>query len=64
MRELLAQIDERQAAGREEAARLREQIAQLGEQLAAVEHRLERLEVTRETVLEIAKDSDSGGLEP
>ncbi|MCX5206678.1 hypothetical protein OG897_35405 [Streptomyces sp. NBC_00237] len=64
MRELLAQIDERQAAGREEAARLREQIAQLGEQLAAVEHRLERLEVTRETVLEIAEDSDSGGLEP
>ncbi|GHC89502.1 hypothetical protein [Streptomyces flavofungini] len=64
MRELLAQIDERQAAGREEAARLREQITQLGEQLAALEHRLERLEITRETVLEIAEDSDPGGLEP
>lgn len=29
-----------------------------------MEHRLERLETTRETVLEIAEDSDSGGLEP
>ncbi|MFE7077396.1 hypothetical protein ACFU96_45685 [Streptomyces sp. NPDC057620] len=66
MRELLARIDELQAAGREEAARLREQIARLSEQLAAVEHRLQRLEVTRETVLEIAEDSDSdpGGPEP
>jgi hypothetical protein len=64
MRELLAQIDERQAAGREEAARLREQITQLSEQLAVMEHRLERLEITRETVLEIAEDSDPGGSEP
>ncbi|CCK32843.1 hypothetical protein BN159_8465 [Streptomyces davaonensis JCM 4913] len=64
MRELLAQIDERQAVGRKEAARLREQIAQLSEQLTAVEHRLERLEITRETVLEIAEDSDHGGPEP
>ncbi|MFE7115537.1 hypothetical protein ACFU99_08955 [Streptomyces sp. NPDC057654] len=66
MRELLARIDDRQAAGREEVARLREQITKLSEQLAAVEHRLERLEIARETVLEIAEDSDSesGGAAP
>lgn len=56
MRELLARIDERQAASCEEAVRLREQITRLGEQLAAVEHRVE-------TILEIAEDSDSDGSE-
>ncbi|WP_369185410.1 hypothetical protein [Streptomyces sp. Y1] len=41
----------RKAVNRDEAARLREQIAQLGRQLATVEHQLERLEITRKTVL-------------
>ncbi|MCX4974997.1 hypothetical protein [Streptomyces sp. NBC_00620] len=64
MRELLARIEARQAAAREEADRLREQITRLGEQLTAVEDRLERLAVTRQTVLEIVEDSDPGGPEP
>ncbi|MGV9267600.1 hypothetical protein ACWDRR_23410 [Kitasatospora sp. NPDC003701] len=42
------------AIGCKEAARLREQIAQLSGQLAAAEHRLERPEITRETVLKLA----------
>ncbi|MFC7264813.1 MULTISPECIES: hypothetical protein [Streptomyces] len=32
--------------------------------LATVEHRLERLEITRERVLEIAEDCGSGNLDP
>ncbi|MFF8941832.1 transposase [Streptomyces sp. NPDC014864] len=39
---------------RETAGHLREQIAQLTEQLATAEKTLERLEITRETVLELA----------
>ena len=64
MRELLAKIEARQAAAREEADRLRDQLARLGEQLAAAEDRLERLGITRQTVLEIVEDSDPGGPEP
>jgi hypothetical protein len=58
MRELLEKIDARQSAAHDEADRLREQIAHLTDQLVAAERVLERLQVTRETLLEIASDDD------
>ncbi|MEU3042213.1 MULTISPECIES: hypothetical protein [Streptomyces] len=64
MRDLLARIDARTAAAREEADRLREQITQLTERLSAAERQLERLDITRQTVLELAADSDPGPPEP
>lgn len=47
-----------------EAARPCRQIAQPAEQLIEGERRLERLEIIRATVLEIAEDSNPGGSEP
>ncbi|WP_329316264.1 hypothetical protein OG723_40390 [Streptomyces sp. NBC_01278] len=64
MRELLEQIETRQAAARDLADRLREQITQFAAQLAEAERRLERLEIARETLLEIAQDTDTGDLDP
>lgn len=64
MRELLAQIEARHAAAQEEADRLRRQIDELTEQLAAAEGRLERLNTTRQTVLEIAEENDHPEPEP
>ncbi|MEC4021152.1 hypothetical protein, partial [Streptomyces sp. H27-D2] len=61
MRELLDKIETRQRLIRETTERLREQIAQLGEQLTAAERTLDRLEITRTTVLELAAED---GLPP
>ncbi|WP_331744521.1 hypothetical protein [Streptomyces mirabilis] len=61
MRHLLDKIETRQRLVSETAEQLREQIALLSEQLAAAEHTLERLEITRATVLELA---DEDGLPP
>lgn len=58
MRELLEKIEARQTAAHDEADRLREQIAHLTDQLAATERVLERLQITRETLLEIADGDD------
>ncbi|MFE6848275.1 hypothetical protein [Streptomyces sp. NPDC057686] len=58
MRELLEKIEDRQAAARDEADRLREQIAHLTDRLAGAERVLERLQITRKTLLEIAGDDD------
>ncbi|MEB8339632.1 hypothetical protein [Streptomyces endophyticus] len=63
MQEFLEQIEIREAAGRDLADRLRTQIAELTAQLAAAEQALERLRVTRETILDIAPDVP-GGLAP
>jgi hypothetical protein len=49
---------------RETAERLREQIAKLTGQLAAAERTLERLETTRETVLELATEDGAPPPEP
>lgn len=64
MRSVLDKIEARETAAREEAARLREQIAQLTAQLATAEHSLERLKITRETLLEIAGEHDTASTEP
>ncbi|MEV0633912.1 hypothetical protein AB0I77_02830 [Streptomyces sp. NPDC050619] len=64
MRELLDKIETRQRLVRETAERLREQIAQLTGQLAAAERSLERLETTRETVLELATKDGAPSPEP
>ncbi|WP_259407538.1 hypothetical protein [Streptomyces akebiae] len=56
MRKLLDKIEARQRLVRETAERLREQIAELTGQLAAAEGTSERLETTRETVLELAAE--------
>jgi hypothetical protein len=63
MQEFLEQIEIREAAGRELAEGLRSQIAELTAQLAAAEQALERLKITRETILDIAPDLP-GGLAP
>ncbi|AZP23010.1 hypothetical protein EJC51_47250 [Streptomyces aquilus] len=63
MQEFLEQLEIREAAGRDLADRLRTQIAELTTQLAAAEKALERLRITRETILEIAPDLP-GGLAP
>ncbi|MER5753786.1 hypothetical protein [Streptomyces sp. NPDC002088] len=62
MRELLDKIEARQRLVRETVERLREQITELTEQLASAERTLERLETTRETVLELA--TEDGGPPP
>ncbi|MEV3856935.1 hypothetical protein AB0J38_21715 [Streptomyces sp. NPDC050095] len=63
MQEFLEQIEIREAAGRDLAERLRSQIAELTAQLAAAEQALERLKITRETILDIVPDLP-GGLAP
>jgi len=64
VRQLLDKIETRQRLVRETAERLREQIADLTGQLAAAEHTLERLETTRETVLELATEDGAPPPEP
>lgn len=49
---------------RETAGQLREQIALLTEQLAAAERTLERLDITRATMLELAAEDGSEPPEP
>jgi hypothetical protein len=64
VRELLDKIEARQRLVRETVERLREQIAELTEHLAAAERTLERLETTRETVLELATEDGAPPPEP
>jgi hypothetical protein len=64
MRELLDKIETRQQLVRETAERLREQITLLTEQLAAAEGTLKRLEITRETILELAAEDGTPPPEP
>ncbi|WP_328843434.1 hypothetical protein [Streptomyces sp. NBC_00258] len=64
MRQLLDKIEARQRLVRETAERLRKQIAELTGQLAAAECTLERLETTRETVLELATEDGTPPPEP
>ncbi|MGW0702302.1 hypothetical protein ACWD0A_23895 [Streptomyces sp. NPDC002867] len=64
MRELLDKIDTRQQLVRETAERLREQITLLTEQLGAAEHTLKRLEITRETILELTAEDGFPPPEP
>ncbi|WP_369354751.1 hypothetical protein [Streptomyces sp. cg2] len=64
MRELLDKIETRQRLVRETAERLRAQIAHLTEQLAAAEGTLKRLEITRQTLLELATEDGTPPPEP
>jgi hypothetical protein len=61
MKHLLDKIEVRQQLVRETAGQLREQITLLTEQLAAAERTLERLDITRATMLELAAED---GIEP
>ncbi|MEU1288011.1 hypothetical protein [Kitasatospora sp. NPDC005856] len=61
MRELLDKVESRQRLVRETAEQLRERIARLTEQLNAAEDTLKRLEITRETILELAAED---GIQP
>jgi hypothetical protein len=61
MKHLLDRIEARQQLIRETAGHLREQIALLTEQLTAAERTLERLDITRATMLELAAED---GIEP
>ncbi|MGW1871636.1 hypothetical protein ACWCPS_39780 [Streptomyces mauvecolor] len=61
MKELLDKIEARQQLVRETAGQLREQITLLSEQLADAERTLERRQITRETMLELAAED---GIEP
>lgn len=63
MHQFLEQIEIHEAAGRDLADKLRTQIAELTARLEAAEQALERLRITRETILEIAPDLP-GGLDP
>ncbi|WP_394427180.1 hypothetical protein [Streptomyces sp. SGAir0957] len=63
MHQFLEQLEIREAAARDLADKLRAQIAELTAQLQATEAALQRLRITRETILEIAPDLP-GGLEP
>src|SRR6266702_4720894 len=53
MGSLMAELEAREAAARGRAEALRERIAELTQQLAAEEELLERLGITRQTVVEI-----------
>ncbi|KIZ17052.1 hypothetical protein [Streptomyces natalensis] len=64
MKHLLDKIEARQQLVRETAGQLREQIALLTEQLAAAERTLERLDITRETMLELASEDGTEPPEP
>ncbi|KOU33766.1 hypothetical protein ADK54_41640 [Streptomyces sp. WM6378] len=57
-------IEARQQLIRETAGHLREQIALLTEQLTATERTLERLDITREAMLELAAEDDIEASEP
>jgi hypothetical protein len=58
VRDLPAAISERETAVRAEATRLRAEISRLDGQLTTAEHALERLQITRETVLELTGTPD------
>jgi hypothetical protein len=64
MRELLEKIEARRVQVGQSIARLREEITELEGRLAAAEQAAHRLEITRETVLELAGDGDTGPVEP
>ncbi|GGU95874.1 hypothetical protein GCM10010211_73730 [Streptomyces albospinus] len=64
MRELLDKIETRQLLIRETAEQLREQIARIAEQLTAAEATLRRLEITRETIVELAAEDGVPPPEP
>ncbi|MER6046612.1 hypothetical protein ABT168_03925 [Streptomyces sp. NPDC001793] len=64
MRELLDKIETRQQFVRETVERLRDQISCLTDQLAAAEVTLKRLEITRETILELATEDGTPPPEP
>ncbi|MFH8681099.1 hypothetical protein [Streptomyces lydicus] len=64
MKHLLDKIEARQQPVRETAGQLREQIGLLTEQLAAAERTPERLDITRETMLELAAEDGIEPLEP
>ncbi|NNN33412.1 hypothetical protein HLK59_24220 [Streptomyces sp. S3(2020)] len=64
MRELLDKIEARQRLVPETAEKLRERIAERTGQLTAAERTLERLETTRETVLELAAEDGTPPPEP
>src|SRR6266702_3941916 len=53
MGSLMAELEAREAAARGRAEALRERIAELTQQLASEEELLERLGITRQTVVEI-----------
>ncbi|MFF4225179.1 hypothetical protein ACFYZH_20295 [Streptomyces abikoensis] len=61
MKRLLDKIETRQKLVHETADRLRERITELSQQLVTAEQALERLEITRETILELAAED---GTEP
>ncbi|MGW0723694.1 hypothetical protein [Streptomyces mirabilis] len=64
VRQLLDKVEIRQRLVRETVERLREQMAELTEQLAATEHTLERREISRKTVLELATEDGVPPPEP
>jgi hypothetical protein len=64
MDSLLQRLEEREAAARGQVERLRAQIAALSAQLAAEEQALSRLSITRQTVLSVLGDDDTGVAEP
>ncbi|WP_405747541.1 hypothetical protein OG422_30555 [Streptomyces sp. NBC_01525] len=64
MKHLLDKIETRQKLVRETAGQLREQITGLSVQLATAERTLERLEITRETLLELAAEDNAEPPEP
>ncbi|MFP3987100.1 hypothetical protein U9R90_06260 [Streptomyces sp. E11-3] len=64
MKRLLDKLEARQQLVRETAGQLREQITLLTEQLAATERTLQRLEITRETMLELASEDGTEPPEP
>ncbi|ABD11410.1 hypothetical protein [Frankia casuarinae] len=64
VREVLEQIEARRARAGRAVEKLREEIARLTGQLAAAERALERLEITRETVLDLAAENDAAPAEP
>ncbi|MFE0382097.1 hypothetical protein ACFW1M_42585 [Streptomyces inhibens] len=64
MKDLLEKIEARQRLVDETVERLREQITELSGQLDAAERTLERLEITRATVLELAAEGGTPIPEP
>ncbi|SQD95649.1 conserved hypothetical protein [Parafrankia sp. Ea1.12] len=64
VREVLEQIEARRARVGRTVEELREEIARLTERLTATEQALERLEITRETVLELAAENDTAPATP
>ncbi|MFF8925496.1 hypothetical protein ACPCK9_31550 [Streptomyces koyangensis] len=63
MSSLIEELHRREAAARDEAAGLRREIDALNGRLAEAEERLARLEITRETVVEILGEADADHVE-